>query len=143
MKIISGIRSLFLARPSEILGKDMIDRASGLRKNLYKTATREYRHETYEDAVARLGLSEDQLERRRNELVIQSRIWYALSVVSLIYSLYLGVNGSIIGVLGTLCIGLLIAFVSAFVLAFRVHQIDRKELFSFQEFLKDSSGWLK
>lgn len=142
MSFLSGVKTLFLFKPSEVVGKEMIDRASRLRQDAYQGDV-EYRHETYQEAIERLGLDREKIERRRRELVIQSRAWYALSLASLLYSLYLGIQGSIIGVLGALCIGLLIAFVSGFVLAFRVHQIDREELFSFQDFLKCSDGWLK
>lgn len=147
MGFFDKVKTAFLVSPSQVLNKELIDKSSQLRKDMVAEVTniskKEYRVESYEDAIARLGLDKKAIARRRRELLIQSRIWYGLSLISLMYAAYLGYNGSIVGVIGALCIGLLIAFVSGFILAFRIHQIDKCELFSFRDFLKDSEGWLK
>lgn len=101
-----------------------------------------YRVERFEDAIERLRLDEASIHRRRWELMMESRIMYALSLASIIAAAYFAVTDQHGGIFASFC-ALIIGTTGGFTRAFRVDQIDRRELYDFPSFFRRPEGWLK
>lgn len=129
---------------SNLLGASH-ERLSFLRSSYQRlravTAPRTVRKETFEDAVARLQLSEDQLSVRCGSLVVGSRLSYAAAVALVLITAYYAVGGQLLQVLagGSL---FFFAAVSGLVRSFRAWQIRIRRLAPLQEFMAKPELWI-
>lgn len=144
MGILSGFVSFFTKRPVEALRVDSIKQNAeiiqdAVRSSIYLPASR---HETFELAMARLRLTDAKLARRRRELQFEARGFYLLFAVSMVVFIYFGLTVSFYGMFGSACT-MLIGFSGGLTRAFRVAQIDRRELFGFESFLAAPEEWWK
>lgn len=131
--------------PAKIINADGIKNGWNLIDDSIKSMSKngkKYRIETFEEAVERLGLDEKRIKRRRFELLVESRIMYALAAVSLAAMLYFAFSGEPLGVYSSIC-SFTIGAVGGFCRAFRVDQVDRSELYSFPEFWRSPEAWFK
>lgn len=101
----------------------------------------ECRRETFEDAIARLGLSKNDIVMTENSLKKECFVLYAMSFAILCFSAFHALNGNLSGGLA----GILFAFASAtaaFLRAFRVWQIRNKRFGKLDEFARHVDAWL-
>lgn len=103
--------------------------------------TRGVRRETFDQAMRRMGLSEWSLVRRRRELLLISRAYYLAAVVMLLASAYFSWTECDLRAWSTLSLAS-VGLAHAISLAFRVWQIDRRELASFSKFIKHWGSWI-
>lgn len=139
--------TVFGVRPSKILNTDSMRKTAemttgSVQSMLARTRAGNYRIETFEEAVSRLGLDEARLARRRKELMIESRIAYSLMFASILMMFYFVYSMNMMGLLSGTC-GVAVFFCAGITRAFRVHQIDKRELMGFGAFLKGLEGVIK
>lgn len=94
-------------------------------------AKKEYRRETFDQAVDRLGVDEEQLARV--QLALQRQAWFFGACMSISF-LMMGLVDSMITAVNCLSAGL-VFLALWFRAAFRVGQIEQRCLFSVREFL--------
>lgn len=95
-------------------------------KSLYKFETAS-RTETYEDAVARLKLSAEDLNIQRNHFEFFARIFFVLFLSILGYGLWISVNGNWMGGIMSLALAIY-ALTNAFRYDLWKYQIQQKKL---------------
>ena len=139
--------TVFGVRPSKILNTDSMRKTAemttgSVQSMLARTRAGNYRIETFDEAVSRLGLDEARLARRRKELMIESRIAYLLMFWSLIAAFLFVYSGSYSGLISGVCSFVIFGSVGL-TRAFRVHQIDRRSLMGFASYLRGMEGLLK
>lgn len=139
--------TVFGVRPSKILNTDSMRKTAkmttgSVQSMLARTRAGNYRIETFDEAVSRLGLDEARLERRRKELMIESRIAYSLMFASILMMFYFVHAGESSGILSGVC-AVTIFGVLGLTRAFRVHQIDSRSLMDFKSYLRSFDGVLK
>lgn len=99
------------------------------------------RTETFENAVARLGLSEAELAQRRRQFVFGARSCYLTGLAILALTAYHAYFGNVAGGIGGLAV-FLVCIYAGFLRAFRAWQIELQRLARFQEFLATPEAWL-
>lgn len=139
--------SVFGVRPSKILNTDSMRKTAemttgSVQSMLERTRAGRYRTETFEEAYVRLGLDETRLARRRKELMIESRLAYFLMLWSIIAAFLFVYSGRYSGLLSGVCAFTIFGSVGL-TRAFRVHQIDRRELMDFRSYLRGMEGIVK
>ena len=139
--------TVFGVRPSKILNTDSMRKTAemttgSVQSMLARTRAGNYRIETFDEAVSRLGLDEARLARRRKELMIESRIAYFLMFWSLIAAFLFVSSGSYFGLVSGICSFVIFGSVGL-TRAFRVHQIDRRSLMDFPSYLQGMEGIFK
>lgn len=145
--MLQKIITVFGVRPSKILNTDSMRKTAemttgSVRSMLERTRAGNYRNETFDEAVSRLGLDDARLARRRKELMIESRIAYFLMFWSLVAAFLFVYSGSHSGLISGICSFVIFGSVGL-TRAFRVHQIDRRTLMDFPSYLQDMEGILK
>lgn len=146
MALFSTLVTVFGLRKSTVVNEASVRRSRTLLgeslDRVHRLRQGSGRIETFDECIARLGLSSAFLKKRRHELMIESRIMYGLMILSLFMGVYFALEANIYGVLSALCTSL-IGLVGGLTRAFRVHQIDKRDLFGFHVFLSSSDGWVK
>lgn len=145
--MLQKLITVFGVRPSKILNTDSMRKTaqmttSSVQSMLERTRAGSYRTETFEEACARLGIDEARLIRRRRELMIESRIAYALMFWSLVAAFLFVHSGSNTGLVSGVCSFIIFGCVGL-TRAFRVHQIDKRTLMDFPSYLQAMEGILK
>lgn len=121
-------------------GGELISESVG---SMRSRCNKQYRVETFAEAVERLDLTESDIKRKRHELLIEARIAYVMTAICLMIAIYNTAAGaSALVVLGCLCC-LVFPAVLSVTKSFRIDQIDRRELYSFAEFFRRPEAWLK
>lgn len=100
------------------------------------------RVESFDDAMKRLGLTENDIQVRYGNLCMASRIMYAGGGGAMLFMLYAGWQGSIFQFVSSICIAS-VCFVSGAANAFRAWQIERRELGGFETWLQSPGDWAK
>lgn len=96
---------------------------------------KEARHETFADAVARLGLTDDRLRRRQQEFEFTAAVWFSLCAVSFVFLLLSVVSAHPVSQ-AALSIGVMALAASHAIKArFRAAQVRQRELFGFTAWL--------
>lgn len=147
IKPLGAIRSVFGFKLRDVVHMQSIQRNAGIIQGsadamLASVRQRRYRIESFEEAVVRLSLDEERLARRRRELLIESRIMYGVALLAFVVLAYSTIGQAWGGVVGAASVFVLTS-VAGVTRAFRVHQVDRRELMSFSAYLKDPEGWFK
>lgn len=145
MGIKKAAATVFLPNPRAILNVDGIKRGADLIGDTVRSISphgKTYRVETFEDAIERLGLDESKIQRRRWELMAESRVMYLMALIALIAAAYYAITDQHLGVFAAAC-SWLIGATGGFCKAFRVDQIDRRELYDFPTFFRRPEGWIK
>ncbi|MBR8029899.1 hypothetical protein KDX27_39055 [Burkholderia cenocepacia] len=95
----------------------------------------EMKHETFADAVARLHLTDDRLQRKHQEFEFTAAVWFALCAVSFVFLLLSVVSAHPISQ-AALSIGVMALAASHAIKArFRAAQVRQRELFGFTAWL--------
>lgn len=97
--------------------------------------------ESFEDMCKRLGYDEDFLAKRHDELAIESRGMYALSLVAIFVTTFSISSMNKIVVLSSFVISIMF-ILSGFVRAFRAWQIKCRDMKNFKEFLNNFENWI-
>ena len=93
------------------------------------------RHETFQEATQRLGISEDRLEKTLHALELRAAIWFALCAVAFCSLTLSGISAHPVNQ-AVLSIGVLLLGASqAAKSRFRAAQIHRRQLFGFWAWL--------
>lgn len=100
-----------------------------------------YIKETFEEAIARLELTDAQLVRRRWELTVTARGFFAGALVVFGIGAWYAMGGML---LQTLAAGAMaaVAVVSGLARTFRVWQISIRRLAKFKEFMSHAEAWI-
>lgn len=144
-KIGSGLKYAFKPPTLGEMGGDTIKRAHEFRKSAFNQLKqkRDYRVETFEEAVNRLGLTEENIIRRRWELLVEARIYYTALVSFFLITFYLAATGSGIMIVLAGLFSCVFPAVLAIVKSFRIDQIDKRELYAFKLFFSRPEAWIK
>lgn len=138
-------RSSWKNTPENMLGRGFIQRGSLLRQNadnLKKVvAKKEYRKETFEEAVARKSLTEPQLLAQRGALIISSRISYAFALIAILCVGYFTLYGHIASVIAS-CVLFTFCVVGGWIRAFRAWQIETRKLAKLSDFTQAPESWI-
>lgn len=145
--MLQKIITVFGVRPSKILNTDSMRKTAemttgSVQSMLARTRAGNYRTETFDEAVRRLALDESKLARRRKELLLESRIAYALMFASIVMMFHFVHIGEYAGILSGIC-AVIIFGVIGITRAFRVHQIDSRSLMDFMDYLRSFDGVFK
>lgn len=101
----------------------------------------EYRHETFEDAMERLGLKESDIEEKLEGLTFECFSLYAISALILIASFYYAISSNYISCFAGLLMSIACS-TAAFSRAFRIWQLRQKRFGSFKEFAFIVEAWI-
>lgn len=146
MAILSTLVTAFGLRKSTVVNDTSINRSRSLLKEsmdrFHQAKAGSGRVESFDECVERLHLTKEFLVLRRRQLLIESRLMYGLLVISLLMGGHFATEANLYGVLSALCTGT-IGMIGGVTRAFRVHQIDKRELMSFKSFMSASEGWVK
>lgn len=145
--MLQKLITVFGVRPSKILNTDSMRKTAqmttgSVQSMLDRARAGSYRTETFEEACARLGIDEARLARRRKELVIESRIAYSMMLGSIVMMFIFVHSINMMGLISGMC-GVIVSMCAGVTRAFRVHQIDKREMMSFGEYLRSLDGVLK
>lgn len=100
-----------------------------------------YRHETFEEAVERLGLDEAHLVRQARDFNIRAFSWLTSMVLATLWMMWAPWSDSPVSHF-ILCLGLMIMSFSKFISwRFRACQIRDRELFSFGPWIRNPGRW--
>jgi intracellular multiplication protein IcmV len=139
MGIISGLSNMV----TNALGYDSIKKSAQGIKSMageLTTAQKAQRKETFEEALVRLNLTEEDIEKRRQEFQKLFRIFSIFGVGLLCYLVYAIFSKAIIASLGTVGI-LLFVIAQLFRYDFWLFQIREKRLgCTFKEWFNDLVG---
>lgn len=104
-------------------------------------APRIARKETFEEAVSRLGLTAEALERQEQSILWSGRLAYAVAALTLLPLIYAAAHGEILRVIAT---AILIFFcaLQGWIRAMRVWQIRTRHLGSAGEFFAAAEKWI-
>ncbi|MCA7889710.1 hypothetical protein LGM58_41770 [Burkholderia contaminans] len=133
-------RGLWYAYRTSLLGDISVISKSAKRTRerlavLADLARKEARRETFTEAVARQGLSDEQLLHTQQSLELKAAVWFALCAVAFTFLVTSAVSVHPISQAG-LSIGVLTLAASHAIKArFRAAQIRRRELFDFAVWL--------
>lgn len=136
-KAIGAVRRVGSIYAWSVLGdwREVRENATRLRDRLQAMRNRRYRDEQFDDAVARLGLSDEKLNRRRGQLSGLSVLYGSIVIVALLFLCATPLSDHPINH-AVMSIGVMIVAGSKFLAAkFRVAQIDAGRLFGFNEWL--------
>jgi uncharacterized membrane protein len=96
---------------------------------------KEVRHETFADAVMRLCLTDDRLQRRQQEFEFTAAVWFALCAVAFVFLVLSIVSAHPVSQ-AALSIGVMALAASHAIKArFRAAQVRQRELFGFTAWL--------
>ena len=98
------------------------------------------RHETFENAYARLGLTEDRLKETYKYYMDRFNMFIAFFGLGLVMTGYFLISGAPLSSLATLAF-MLICLAQMFNASFRMLQIRKRELLSVMEWLKRKEEW--
>lgn len=145
--MLQKLITVFGVRPSKIMNTESIRKTADMTSTSVRSMIElgekgRYRVETFDQAIKRLGLDEEKLVRRKKELMLESRIAYVMMFATMLSMFHFvsieSWNGLVSGSCAFiifLCVGL--------TRAFRVHQIDKRELMDFPTFLQKMEGLIK
>lgn len=101
-----------------------------------------YRHETFQEAVLRLDLSEEHLIKQARAFNVRSMSWLASMILTTTWLGWLAWSGQLTLSASILCLGLLFMTGSkAITLRFRFCQIRDQELYSFTPWFSSPGRW--
>lgn len=103
---------------------------------------RTYRQETFDQAIDRLQLSEADLAARHKDLSTAARIMHAGGLAAMLLVLYAAWQGNVFQFVSAIAVAG-ICFVAGSMNAFRVWQIERRELGGWAEWLRSPEHWAK
>jgi intracellular multiplication protein IcmV len=96
--------------------------------------------ETFEEAVQRLGLTEESLEERKKNFIFLTLFYFCIALGLLAYAIYLGFQGSYHGAIACFSI-MFIAWAQTFRYHFWLFQLKQRKLgCTFQEWLHATFG---
>ncbi len=99
------------------------------------------RLESFEDAMARLDLTEGALQRRRHELATMSTVFYVLAIVAIFLGVYQALTHS--PFIAAVCVLWAGAFVfNGVAKGWRVYQIDQRRFVRFGDAVRHLKCWL-
>lgn len=144
-KVGQGLKFAFLPDVRSAVNVEGIKAGHGLVNGALDAlrVKRSVRVETFADAVERLELTEDDIARKRRELLIEARISYVMTCLFLAIAFYNTLAGAGALVLIGSALSCTFPVVLSIVKTFRIDQIDRRELYSFPEFFRRPEAWLK
>lgn len=106
----------------------------GLFKGLFKKSE-PVQKETFEEAIQRLGLTEESLADRKKTFIVLTLFYLCIALCLLAYAIYLGFQGSYHGALASFSI-MFIAWAQTFRYHFWLFQLKQRKLgCTFQEWL--------
>lgn len=145
--MLDKLITAFGVRPSKVVNLESIRQtadvaSTSVRSMMERTKEGKYRHESFEEAVERLGLDESKLQRRRKELMIESRIAYSMMFATILSMFHFVSNESWGGLVSGSCAMIIFGCIGL-TRAFRVHQIDKRSLMDFPSFIRDFEGVIK
>jgi len=97
--------------------------------------------EDFSEMCLRLGYDAEFLESRKEQLSIESRGMYALALVAVFVTFYSFSSMNLLLILSAIMM-IFVFSISGFIRAFRVWQIEKRELKSFEEWLKAYEDWI-
>lgn len=103
---------------------------------------RTYRHETFDQAIDRLQLSDADLAARHKDLCTITRIMHAGGLGAMLLMLYAAWTGNVFQFVSAIAVAG-ICFVAGSLNAFRAWQIERRELGGWAEWLRSPELWVK
>lgn len=104
-------------------------------------APRSARKETFEEAVARLGLTAEALERQEKSILWSGRLAYAVAAATLLPLIYAAAHGEVLRVISTAVLFFFCAL-QGWIRAMRVWQIRNRRLGSAGEFFAAADQWI-
>ena len=81
-----------------------LENTSGFFKNFFSRQQREIRKESYEEAIARMALTEEQLQRRKSVLLKSATIYSVFALILFGYAIYLLINSKFPSLFLVLCL---------------------------------------
>lgn len=100
----------------------------------------EGRKETFDEAVQRQGLTNEDLLVVTGQLRFKSRLLYLSSILVILLGFYYAMNGSALAVLSSFCISIMF-ICYAVPNAMRFWQIKNKSLCSFKVWMRNPENW--
>ena len=97
--------------------------------------------ETFDEAVKRLELTEEQLAVRHREFVLSSRVSYLCGLAVLMFSAYHACRGNLAGGAGGLAFAM-VGFCNGYLQAFQAWKISTRQLIRLGAFFHVPDAWL-
>lgn len=106
------------------------------RDRMHGMLNREFRHETFEEAIQRLGLSKQDIEDKRRQFDLMAFFYGLLSLLCFLYMLMAPFSPHPIAH-GFLMFGVFVVFFTKYIgFRFRIAQIRAQQFFEFKDWLR-------